>query len=49
MIVMAGSWTVRVELVAGGRTRFDYISFDTMPSSGIRGGSTWGAIKALYR
>jgi len=49
MIVMAGSYTVRVEILAGGRTRFDYVSFDTMPSSGIRNDMTWGSIKALYR
>ncbi len=49
MIVMAGSYTVRLELLAGGRTRVDYLSFDTMPSSGIVGGTTWGSIKRLYR
>ena len=48
MTVMAGSFIMRVELVAGGRTRLDYLSFDTMPSSAIQGG-TWGSIKALYR
>jgi hypothetical protein len=46
---MAGSHTVRLELLTGGRTRLDYVSFDTMPSSGISGGTTWGSIKRLYR
>ena len=48
MIVMAGSYTLRLEMIAGTRTRVDYISFDTMPSSGIVGGTTWGSIKRLY-
>jgi hypothetical protein len=48
--ILAGSFTVRIELVSGGRTRLDYISFDELPESGIEdGGGTWGAIKALYR
>ncbi len=49
MIVMAGSYTVRIELVAGGRTRLDYVSYDRMPSSGLQGATTWSSIKALYR
>jgi hypothetical protein len=49
MTVMAGSWTIRLEMIAGSRTRLDYISFDTLPSSGIVGGTTWGSIKSLYR
>jgi hypothetical protein len=49
MIVMEGSWTLRLEMIAGTRTRVDYISFDTMPSSGVVGGTTWGSIKALYK
>jgi hypothetical protein len=49
MIVMQGSWTIRLEMIAGSRTRLDYISFDTMPSSGVVGGTTWGSIKRLYR
>jgi hypothetical protein len=49
MIVMAGSWTMRLELLTGGRTRIDYVSFDTLPSSGVVGGTTWGSIKRLYR
>jgi hypothetical protein len=48
MFVMAGSYIVRIELLAGGRTRLDYLSLDTVPSSAIQG-STWGSIKALYR
>jgi hypothetical protein len=49
MIVMEGSWTLRLEMIAGSRTRVDYISFDTMPNSGIVGGTTWGSIKRLYK
>ena len=49
MIVMAGSYTLRLEMIGGTRTRVDYVSFDTMPSSGIVGGTTWGSIKRLYR
>jgi hypothetical protein len=47
--IMTGSHTVRIELIAGDRTRLDYISFDYLPNSGIEGGTTWGSIKALYR
>jgi hypothetical protein len=51
--VMAGTYTVRIELVSGSRTRLDYISYDELPNSGIVPGkvesSTWSRIKGLYR
>jgi hypothetical protein len=47
--IMPGSFTVRIELISGGRTRLDYISYDELPNSGVDGGRTWGSIKALYR
>jgi hypothetical protein len=50
---MEGTHTVRIELTSGGTTRFDYISYDLKPSSGIDPDhaepTTWGSIKALYR
>jgi hypothetical protein len=51
--VMAGTYTVRIELVSGSRTRLDYISYDELPNSGIEPGraqgTTWSRIKGLYR
>jgi hypothetical protein len=47
--IMPGMFTVKIELISGGRTRLDYISYDLLPSSGVLGCETWGAIKALYR
>jgi hypothetical protein len=48
--MLAGTYTVRIELVTGDRTRLDYISYDKLPGSGIRDMlSTWGGIKSLYR
>jgi hypothetical protein len=47
--MMPGSFTVRIELISGTRTRLDYILFDELPNSGIENGQTWGGIKALYR
>jgi hypothetical protein len=41
---------VRLEFVAGRRTRADYISLDLLPDSGVEEQpDTWGKIKALYR
>ena len=48
--MMSGTFTVRIELVAGTQTRLDYISFDELPNSGIGSqATTWGGIKRLYR
>lgn len=50
MSMMGGSFTVRIELVAGTQTRLDYVSFDELPNSGIGGpAATWGGIKRLFR
>jgi hypothetical protein len=51
--MMAGTYTVRIELVAGGRTRLDYIAYNELPNSGIAPDrmepSTWSRIKEFYR
>lgn len=51
MNIMAGAHTVRIELIAGGRTRLDYVSYNLLPNSGVRQrpSTTWGRVKALYR
>ena len=53
MIMLAGTYTVRIELVSGYRTRLDYIAYDELPNSGITPGTPqptmWGTIKGLYR
>jgi hypothetical protein len=51
MVVMAGTRTVRIELVSGGRTRLDYIMYSLLPNSGIEEEPpmTWGRVKALFR
>ena len=47
---MEGTFTVRVEMIQGSRTRFDYISFDPMECAGVsRSGTTWGRIKTLWK
>jgi hypothetical protein len=49
--IMAGTYTVRIELVAGGRTRVDYLYYAVLPNSGVEdeAPTTWGRLKALYR
>ena len=51
MSILAGTHTVRIELIAGDRARLDYISYDYLPNSGVEeeAATTWGGIKALYR
>ncbi len=48
-----GTYTVRIELISGSRTRLDYISYDELPGSGVPlervERSTWSRIKGLYR
>jgi hypothetical protein len=49
--ILAGTYTVRIELISGSRTRLDYISYETLPNSGVdeETPTMWGSIKALYR
>jgi hypothetical protein len=51
MSIMAGSHTVRIEIITGGRTRLDYLGFYPLSGSGVeeQPPSTWGRLKALYR
>jgi len=51
MNIMAGSHTVRIEIVTGGRTRLDYLVFYPLSSSGVeeQPPTTWGRLKSLYR
>jgi hypothetical protein len=50
---MDGTYTVRITLVAGSRTRLDYIAYDELPGSGIPPErierSTWSRIKGSYK
>jgi hypothetical protein len=51
--MMAGTIFIRIEVVNTNASaiRLDYISFYTLPGSGVeqKEPQTWGAIKALYR
>lgn len=51
--IVAGTYTVRIELVAGSRTRLDYIAYEELPNSGVPSErferSTWSRLKEMYR
>jgi hypothetical protein len=45
-----GSFTMRIELMGGTRTRLDCIYFDELPGSGVESeADTWGRLKAMWR
>ena len=52
-MTLDGTYTVRIEMIAGSQTRLDYISYEELPGSGITPDrverSTWSRIKGFYR
>lgn len=43
-----GTYTVRLELISGGRHRLDNLAFTLDPGSALEP-TSWGKIKALWR